>query len=104
MTIKLPTGHHLEVISLIGGFKGSSGSTLVKMPHYWKSYVTAHFTKMHHPITFARKLSPDNGGQPFLTYQCISMHTGSSDPYVSSLSEKSVPHHYPCEISVTFTR
>ena len=34
----------------------------------------------------------------------ISMHTRSSDPYVSSLSEKSVPHRYPCEISVTNTR
>ena len=31
-------------------------------------------------------------------------HIRSSDPYVSSLSEKSVPHRYPCEISVTNTR
>ena len=30
----------------------------------------------------------------------IPKHTRSSDPYVSSLSEKSVPHRYPCEISV----
>ena len=29
----------------------------------------------------------------------IPTHTRSSDPYVSSLSEKSVPHRYPCEIS-----
>ena len=28
----------------------------------------------------------------------------SSDPYVSLLSGKSVPHHYPCEISVTNKR
>ena len=34
----------------------------------------------------------------------IPTHTRSSDPYVSSLSEKSVPHRYPCEISVTNTR
>ena len=34
----------------------------------------------------------------------IPMHTRSSDPYVSSLSEKSVPHRYQCEISVTNTR
>ena len=34
----------------------------------------------------------------------IPTHTRSSDPYVSSLSEKSVRHCYPCEISVTNTR
>ena len=34
----------------------------------------------------------------------IPLHTRSGDPYVSSLSEKSVPHRYPCEISVTNTR
>ena len=38
----------------------------------------------------------------FLSY--IPTHTRLSDPYVSSLSEKSVPHRYPCEISVTNTR
>ena len=34
----------------------------------------------------------------------IPTHARSSDPYVSSLSEKSVAHRYPCEISVTNTR
>ena len=34
----------------------------------------------------------------------VPMHTRSSGPYVSSLSEKSVPHCYACEISVTNTR
>ena len=34
----------------------------------------------------------------------IPTHTRSSDPYVSSLLEKSVPHGYPCEIIVTNTR
>ena len=34
----------------------------------------------------------------------IPTHTRWSDPYVSSLSEKSVLHRYPCEISVTNTR
>ena len=34
----------------------------------------------------------------------IPMHTRSSDPYVSSLSEQSVPHRYPSGISVTDTR
>ena len=33
----------LEFLSLKGGCIGSSESTLVKMPHCWKSYATAHF-------------------------------------------------------------
>ena len=39
--IKLLTEHHLEFLSLKGGCIGSSESTLVKMPHRWKSHVTA---------------------------------------------------------------
>ena len=41
MTVKLPTEHHLEFLSLKGGCTGSSDSTHVKMPHGWKSYVAA---------------------------------------------------------------
>ena len=37
MNIKLLTEHHLELVSLIGGCTGSFESTLVKMPHCWKS-------------------------------------------------------------------
>ena len=42
MTVKLLTGHHLEILSLTGGCTGSSESIHVKMPHCWKSHVTAH--------------------------------------------------------------
>ena len=42
MTVELLIEHHLEVLSLEGGGTGSSESTLVKMPHCWKSHVTAH--------------------------------------------------------------
>ena len=42
MTVKLLTEHHLEFLSLKGGCTGSSESTLVKMPHCWKSHVAAH--------------------------------------------------------------
>ena len=42
MTVKLLTEHHLEFLSLKGGCTGSSESTLVKMPHRWKSHVAAH--------------------------------------------------------------
>ena len=44
MTVKLLTEHHLEFLSLKGGCSGSYKSTLVKMPHCWKSHVTAHLT------------------------------------------------------------
>ena len=42
MTVKQLTEHHLEFLSLMGGYIGSSESTLVKMPHCWKSHVVAH--------------------------------------------------------------
>ena len=41
MSVKLLTEHHLEFLSLKGGYTGSSESTLVKIPHYWKSHDTA---------------------------------------------------------------
>ena len=43
MIVKLLTEHHLEFLSLKGGCTGLSESTLVKMPHCWKSHVAAHF-------------------------------------------------------------
>ena len=42
MSVKLLTEHHLELLSLKGGYTGLSESTLVKMPHCWESNVTAH--------------------------------------------------------------
>ena len=42
MTVKLLTEHHLELLSLKGGCTGSPESTLVEMPHCWKSHVVAH--------------------------------------------------------------
>ena len=41
MIVKLLAEHHLELLSLKGGCKGSSESTLVKTPHCWKSYAAA---------------------------------------------------------------
>ena len=41
-TFKLLIEHHLGFLSLKGGCVGSSESTLVKMPHFWKSHVAAH--------------------------------------------------------------
>ena len=42
MSVKLLTEHHLEFLSLKGDCTGSSESRLVKIPHCWKSHVTAH--------------------------------------------------------------
>ena len=41
MSVKLLTEHHLEFLSLKGGCTGWSESTLVKIPHCWKSHVVA---------------------------------------------------------------
>ena len=43
MSVKLLTEHRLEFVSLQGGCTGSSESTLIKMPHCWKSHVVAQF-------------------------------------------------------------
>ena len=42
MIVKLLTEYHLEFLSLKGGCRGSSESTLVKMPHCWISHAMAH--------------------------------------------------------------
>ena len=41
MSVTLLTKHNLEFLSLKGGCTGSSESTHVKIPHCWKSHVTA---------------------------------------------------------------
>ena len=42
--MKLLTEHHLEFLTLKGGCTGWSESIYVKMPHCWKSHVSAQFT------------------------------------------------------------
>ena len=42
MIVKQLTEHHLELLSFKGGCTGSSEYKIVKMPHCWKSHVTAH--------------------------------------------------------------
>ena len=51
ISVKLLTEHNLEVLSLAGSFTGSSESTLVKIPHCWKSRVTAHFLSAEKAVT-----------------------------------------------------
>ena len=44
MIVKLLTEHHLEFLSLKGGCRGSSESTLVKMSNCWKSHAGAQMS------------------------------------------------------------
>ena len=53
MTVELLTEHHLEFLSLKRGFTGSSESTLVKMPHCWKSHVAAQVIKLKQPLKYS---------------------------------------------------
>ena len=65
MIVKLLTEHHLEFLSFTGGCTGSSESTLVKIPHCWKSRVTAQIFSVHFPedvqSTFIHHNSLDSG-------------------------------------------
>ena len=56
MTVKLLTEQYLEFLSLTGGSTDLSESTLVKMPHCWKSHVTAHV--ITNPHTFDGLIPP----------------------------------------------
>ena len=64
MNVKLLTEHHLEFLSLKGGYAGWSESTLVKMPHCWKSHVTAQIVLY---------LKPSGQVQVGGTYCCITV-------------------------------
>ena len=44
MIVKLLTKRHLEFLSLKGGCRGSSESTLVKMSNCWKSHAAAQLS------------------------------------------------------------
>ena len=44
MIVKLLTGHSMAFLSLKGGRRGSSESTLVKMSNCWKSHAAAQLS------------------------------------------------------------
>ena len=47
MIVKLLIEHHFGFLSLKGGCRGSSESTLVKMSNCWKAHAAAHLTLNH---------------------------------------------------------
>ena len=58
MNVWLLTEHHLEFLSLKVGYTGSSESTLVKIPHCWKSHVATHIC-----IDSIHNISPPAAGK-----------------------------------------
>ena len=44
MIVKRLAEHHLEFLSFKGGCTGWSESSLVQMPHCWKSHVLSHLS------------------------------------------------------------
>ena len=46
MSVKLLTEHHLELLNLKADCTGSSESTIVKIPHCWKSHVATHLIEI----------------------------------------------------------
>ena len=61
MTVKLLTKNHLEFLSLKGGYRGSSESTLVEMSNCWKSHAGAfnfYYFNLKGPRTVIMKDCP----------------------------------------------
>ena len=56
MSFKLLTEHNLEFLSLKGDCTCSSESTLIKMPHCWKSHAVAHFIIQYGAICVRHRL------------------------------------------------
>ena len=58
MIVKLLTEHHMEFLSLKGGCRGLSESSLVKMSNCWKSHAAAHChnLKMKNVSTVIKRL------------------------------------------------
>ena len=63
MTVKILSEQHLEFLSLKGGCRGLSESTLIKMPHCWKSHVTARLSYHRVIIDGPGSTTVFNGGE-----------------------------------------
>ena len=67
MIVKLLTEYHLEFLTLKGGCTGSSESTLVKIPHCWKSHITAHIIFYQSPLILTELFQHDLINVSYLT-------------------------------------
>ena len=76
MTVVLLTEHHLEFVSLKGVYTGSSESTLVKMPHCWKSHVPFYIYNSVNPSTVFTCTILPHTGNTHSAYTFTSLHMG----------------------------
>ena len=76
MIVKLLAEQHLEFLSTKGGCRGSSESTLVKMPHCWKSHATAQIIclnsikqfQQYNVNFFCNDVNPCPAGQIYMAH------------------------------------
>ena len=80
MSVKLLAEHHLEFLSFEGGCTGSSESTLVKIPHCWKSHVAA---QLFFHVTYEVIFVPD----PIKSFADITIMLFSRLLYCNGFSE-----------------
>ena len=73
MSVKLLTEQRSEFLSLKGCCKGLSESTLVKIPHCWKSHVTAHLSK--HVSDFMEMMMMQNAQMHHMVLQNLMAST-----------------------------
>ena len=71
MSVKLLTERKLEFISLKGGCTGSSESTLVEMPHCWKSRVAAHIAEWIMQADIVLKVRGSNPSKTAFSFYII---------------------------------
>ena len=104
MTVELLTEHHLEFLSLIGGFTGSYETTLVKMPRCWKSHVTAQFCRLssassihYHDIGLCSRRSVIMFGLCFmpLTFGVVENSVCSSTSFIWASSQENLSLGFP---------
>ena len=84
MIVKLLTEYHLGLVSLKGGCTGSFETTLVKMPHCWKSHVTTQMIQMILTTVVYSSASPWYG-------DTINAVTSACCSYCSTLTSDSPP-------------
>ena len=82
MIVKLLTEHHLELLRLKEGCRGTSVSTLVKMSNCWKSHIMAPMCTISKFV-----LLINNNGQRPLIKTCSDFPFNLSSDYMYSISE-----------------
>ena len=86
MSVMPLTGHHLEFLSLKGSCSGPSESTLVKMPHCWKSHAMAQIMKFvtllhRNVVSLMVHISKSTTQKVSLTRKCHNHSTQTIPPH-----------------------